>query len=50
MRAQVETATGILDRKARLGYCSDYVGKTFGTIFYAIDATDLVLHTIDITG
>ena len=47
-RSNISTASGQMDRKARFGNRSDYVCKTFGTIFYAIDCVDLVIHTHEV--
>ena len=48
-RANVVTSSGLLDRKAKFGNRSDYICKTFGPIFYAIDSVDQVIHTHEIT-
>ena len=48
-RANVVTSSGLLDRKAKFGHRSDYVCKTFGPIFYAIDSVDQIIHTHEIT-
>lgn len=49
MRATVVPAPTILDRKARFGFCSDYVAHKFGNVFYAIDAADQTIHSLDLT-
>ena len=49
-QANVVTSTGALDRKARFGFRTDYVCRTFGTLFYAIDASEQVIHTHEMTG
>jgi len=48
-RATVTLASTTLDKKARFGYCSDFVAQKFGNIFYAIDAADQVIHSLDIS-
>ena len=40
MRASIQPAPTGLDRKARFGFCSDFVGHKFGSLYYAIDAAD----------
>ena len=48
--ANVITSSSVLDRKARFGFRTDYVCRTFGTLFYAIDASEQVIHTHEISG
>ena len=49
LRANVTVAQSSLDRKARFGFCSDFVSHKFGTIYYAIDTADQVLHCLETT-
>ena len=48
MRATIQPAASVLDRKARFGFCSDFVGHKLGSLYYVIDAADQVIHSFDI--
>ena len=47
-RATVTTSSGVLDHKGRFGYRSDFVGKTINTVYYAVDATELIIHVHEV--
>ena len=47
MRANVTVVQSSLDRKARFGFCSDFVAKKFGSMYYAVDAQDQVIHSLE---
>ena len=49
-QANVVTSSGVIDRKAKFGFRTDYVSRTFGTLFYAIDASEQVIHTHEVSG
>ena len=49
LRANVTVASSSLERKARFGYCSDFISHKFGNVYYAIDSADQVIHCLDTT-
>ena len=49
-KADIVTSSSVLDRKARFCFRNDQVSRTFGTIFYAIDAGEQVIHTHEVSG
>ena len=47
-QATVRTARSTMQTRARFGQSSDWVGRTFGSFIYCIDANEFCLHVYNI--
>ena len=48
-KANIVTSQSVIDKKARFCFRTDFSSLTFGTIFYAIDAGEQVIHTHELS-